>query len=43
MTSDGARFIATYVANPELARRRIDVLINTTDLLDRAEHKGVAE
>ena len=43
MTSDGKRFITTYVANPELARRRIDVLINANDLLKRAEKKGVAE
>jgi serine/threonine-protein kinase len=43
MTSDGSRFIATYIANPELARRRIDVLINANALLERAEKKGVAE
>ncbi len=43
MTSDGSRFITTYVANPELARRRIDVLINANALLERAEKKGVAE
>jgi serine/threonine-protein kinase len=43
MTADGTRFIATYVANPELARRRIDVLLNANELLDRAEKKGVAE
>ncbi len=43
MTSDGTRFITTYVANPELARRRIDVLLNANQLLERAEKKGVAE
>ena len=43
MTGDGQRFITTYVANPELARRRIDVLINANALLKRAEKKGVAE
>jgi serine/threonine-protein kinase len=43
MTTDGKRFITTYVANPELARRRIDVLINANELLKRAEKKGVAE
>ena len=43
MTADGTRFIATYVANPELARRRIDVLINANELLERAEKKGIAE
>ncbi|HXV12973.1 MAG TPA: hypothetical protein VEC56_02085, partial [Candidatus Krumholzibacteria bacterium] len=43
MTKDGTRFIATYVANPELARRRIDVLLNANELLERAEKKGVAE
>ncbi len=43
MTSDGRRFVATYIANPELARRRIDVLINANELLKRAEKKGVAE
>ncbi|HEU4928896.1 MAG TPA: hypothetical protein VFU38_03630, partial [Candidatus Krumholzibacteria bacterium] len=43
MTKDGTRFIATYVANPELARRRIDVLLNADELLDRAEKKGSAE
>jgi serine/threonine protein kinase/Tol biopolymer transport system component len=43
MTSDGTRFIATYIANPELARRRIDVLFNDGQLLERAEKKGIAE
>lgn len=43
MTADGSRFIATYIANPELARRRIDVLLNANELLERAEKKGVAE
>ena len=43
MTKDGTRFVTTYIANPELARRRIDVLINADQLLEKAEKKGTAE
>ena len=43
MTKDGTRFVTTYIANPELARRRIDVLINAGELLEKAEKKGTAE
>jgi len=41
LAPDGKRFLMTRVAHPELARRRIDVVINWTAQLDEMRKKGM--
>jgi serine/threonine-protein kinase len=42
LSPDGSRFIMTRVANPELSRRRIDLILNWSEEIRGLEKKGIS-